>query len=239
MTLYAKPLFVRTSGIGNKLFPFSRSLVFARSCGAKLLRPNWCQLRRGPLFRGGRVFGGVPLRHLTGKILLYNNFNLDLYQRSPEGHSYQFMDEADFDREAGGRKQDTVVTFFGDRNHFADLIGQHELIKEELLRTASSEAFNDYKTNRAKFQSSLTVILNVRLARDFRSAANVDDYRRLGAIRSPIAWYSDALKYVRRVYGEDAPAYVISDGQDEELGALLSERRTSRIRTKYAGIPAL
>jgi hypothetical protein len=38
----------------------------------------------------------------------------------------------------------------------------------------------------------------------------------------PLSWYVDALQAVRTMAGRDVPAYVYSDGTDEELTGLLS-----------------
>ncbi len=69
--LYCQPHFVRGSGLGNRLFPWARCLLFSRNHKVPMLQPYWSHFFRvGPLLRGG-----IDLRAYSTQILLLNLFN--------------------------------------------------------------------------------------------------------------------------------------------------------------------
>ncbi|MCW5714902.1 MAG: hypothetical protein KIT43_10360 [Bauldia sp.] len=203
---FVRPWFTRGTGLGNRLFPYSRALLLARSTGAEFIEPEWFDFRRGPIMREGRLLGGLSPRALLGKVWLYDNFRHEKWIERPG----------------------SVRAVSGDGNAFADLVGHHEAILEHLLSRAT-------ETVRAELKPPTPpIVLNVRLARDFQRAQSPEDFRLKGAIRSPLDFYAIGLEDARSRLGRETPAAVVSDGTDAELAPLLAQPNVTRFRSSRA-----
>jgi len=138
--LYCYPKFVRSSGLGNRLFPWARSMLFAERYNARPLPPRWVSLRRGPLLRGGSLGGGVPLAHVAGKLLLIGNFTpataAEQFLRARILARARIVSEDAFDPSLLARRWAgsgaTVVQFEQYGAMFADVKGQSELLLRRL-----------------------------------------------------------------------------------------------------------
>ena len=97
------------------------------------------------------------------------------------------------------------------------MIGHHELIRGELFRILNPKLQSEVNLNFSR------LIINVRLARDFKIPANDGDFYIKGGLRSPLSWYISALRALREELGENVPATIISDGSSDELFDLLKE----------------
>lgn len=199
-----------------------------------LIGPDWAALRRGPLFRQSALLGGIPIRHLTGKIWLLGNFRSSSYQKVELSKKFTEMNEDEFS-EADGPKyeRNLVITFQGDGRHFLDLAGEHRFIKEELFRIASRSVLKELRSC-GSVVTRKGIFLNVRLGRDFRKSSTVEEYKSNGALLTPLQWYVHALRCVRSMYTAPVPAYVISDGSHRELRPLLTEPSTYHVQTTHA-----
>ena len=67
--------FSRGTGLGNRLFPWVRAIIYAKNNDCHVLAPSWGHLRRGPLLRSNLIMGGIAVEDFLGKILLFNNFS--------------------------------------------------------------------------------------------------------------------------------------------------------------------
>lgn len=203
---FVRPWFQRGTGLGNRLFPYARALLLARETGAELIEPSWFELRRGPIMREGQILGGLSPRALLGKVWLYDNFRPERWVERPG----------------------SVRSVSGDGNAFADLAGRDRVILAHLVNRASD-------TVRAEIAvPTPPIVLNVRLARDFKQAQSASDYRLKGAIRSPVAFYAAGLEEARSWLGANSPAAIVSDGTDAELAPLLALPNVARFRSTRA-----
>jgi hypothetical protein len=203
---FVRPWFMPGTGLGNRLFPYSRALLLARSTNAEFIEPSWFEMRRGPIMREGRLLGGLSPSALLGKVWLYDNFRRERWVERPG----------------------SVRSVSGDGNAFADLAGHHKAILAHLVARATD-------TVRAEIETPTPpIVLNVRLARDFKRAQSADDYRLKGAIRSPVGFYAAGLEEARSRLGADTPAAIVSDGTDAELALLLAIKNVVRFRSTRA-----
>ena len=67
--IYCKPILELGTGLGNRLFPWARCVLYARTHGAAMIDPVWMRPAIGQLFRGG-----IDYRSYLGQLLLFRLF---------------------------------------------------------------------------------------------------------------------------------------------------------------------
>lgn len=234
--LYCYPKFVRSSGLGNRLFPWARSMLFAERYNARPLPPRWVSLRRGPLLRGGSLGGGVPLAHVAGKLLLVGNFTpataAEQFLRARILARARIVSEDAFDPSLlaeDGPGQATVVQFEQYGAMFADVKGQSELLLMRLREIVRPQI------RLAVDASELPpIVLNVRGASDFKPARSASEFMARGGVQTPLSWFRAVLQRLRDMSGADVPAIVVSDVSDAALAELLSMKNVRRCKTRFA-----
>ncbi len=224
MNLYCEAKFMRGSGIGTRLFPWARCVLFSEKNNAYMLRPNWVQPRIGPLIRGG-----IDYKSYARQILLYNLFNKpvnstyvidDLFARV----FYDKITENEYVKYSGSKKG-LVVRFEGDSGRFKSLNGYDEKLKEELIKITKNEwiQFVDSFKN-------IPIGINIRLGNDFKSAQTIDDHYKSEFIKTPVSWFVESLKKIRHILGYDAAAYIVTDGTESDIVDLLDLPNTFFVR---------
>ena len=230
MTTYSKPIFARGSGIGTRLFPWARCVLFSKENNIKMLRPNWVQPRIGPLFRGG-----IDLKSYHRQILLYGLFNSpenspalisDLWARA----NYNTVEEDEFISQILENKyllenKNFLIRFGGDGGRFSQLNGHDVFIKNELYSITN----NKWKNFINSF-SEVPIGINIRMGNDFKTPEKTSDHFAVEATKTPVQWFVESLNSVRKMIGYSASAYVVSDGTEDDLKELLSLPNTTFIR---------
>jgi hypothetical protein len=77
--------------------------------------------------------------------------------------------------------------------------------------------------------SEVPIGIHVRRS-DFHQATDPKDFIMRGAIRTPLSWFVDSLRLVRKALGNRAQAYVMTDGRPNELRQLLDEPDVAIVR---------
>lgn len=216
----------RTTGLGNKLFPWARALVLARQINCKTLDARWFSPRGGALIRGG-----VNYRTALAKTWLLGNFRRDReavktseFRRHYAELSTQYLDilpPLDF-----APNPQTHYIFRWDKNHhFADLGPYRDFLRERLLSICSPSQHNYL----AGFQNQEFIALNIRTGRDFKPKGSGEP----GYYLTELDWFVQALDTARQTYG-NLPAYIVSDGGKRQLGPLLEKSQVHLVRTHTA-----
>lgn len=190
-----------------------------------MLASEWAHLRAGSITRGGIHYGNA-LR----KILLVDNFRNGpneisgiskwLIQKNSTNKSVTTLPEA--------RRIEPVnnllISFEGSSAHeFDDLWESRETILEGLQTIAKQK----WLPNAASYNKSF-IAINVRLGNDFKKIPGKSDFTGTGGyLQTPLDWYVEALREVRKKTGSIIPAIIISDGTAEALKPLLDEPETS------------
>lgn len=217
--LYCQAVFDRGAGLGTRLFPWARCVIFAHANNIPMLAPQWVQPRVGPLVRGG-----IDLRAYHRQILL-----MGLFQHPP-GTVRRFqklyalltsarMEEPQCISEAyPGRSAATsgIVTFRGVSTLFECLNGWDRFLLHSLQEITQARWLE-----LTDGVGSVPIGINVRLGNDFRVARSAQEYKVRGALKTPMGWFVDCLRFVRDTIGYPARALVVSDGTREELQPLL------------------
>jgi hypothetical protein len=203
-------LFIRIGGdgLGNLMFNWARCLAASQRHGWRMLWPTWQSFKP----KNWRV---NPYDHRTYSDLFRPNERYVTGWRKPWCLArYRWISEqAALER---GAPPGSVVEFRGMEGKFAPFLEEHELVYGELLRISRPQhlkAFSD--------PEPAPIGIHVRRG-DFVQQSNYRDMLKIDNSRLPLEWYIDALHAVRSMADRDLPAYVFSDGTDEELAALLA-----------------
>lgn len=185
------------AGLGNKLFPYVRCLLWCRANGATMLPSRFIQIPIGPLLRGEkdlRLYTGI-FRRPSLSALALRTAVLGLLPKEAESGDQRFERVV-----AAGR----VFTFAGLGEFFRTLVGSELIVTEHLRGLVNARWLRAVEHMRPP-----TIGVHVRLG-DFS-----------GNMRHPVEWYVDALRFVRGVAGWTVPATIFSDGHRDELAPLL------------------
>ncbi|MGH9807358.1 MAG: hypothetical protein ACRD9W_08860, partial [Terriglobia bacterium] len=74
----------------------------------------------------------------------------------------------------------------------------------------------------ADMYTEIPIALNVRRGKDFEDASDESEFYSRGPLRTPLSWFIRTLQEIRSRLGVPrAPAYVVSDGTEQDLEPLL------------------
>lgn len=229
--IYCRVKFPKGAGLGTRLFPWARCILFSHRHEIPMLSPEWVQPRIGPLLRGG-----IDLRAYHRQILLLGLFQrrqreIGGFRKWQVQRSGRIESEpealASFSAKNFGQGEGTslILEFEGARNMFLDVSGWHGLLRQE-LQAATRQRW----LSLAAAIGTVPIGINVRLGNDFRKASTESDYYIQGAIRTPIPWFVESLQQIRQAVGFPARAVVVSDGTEEALRELLAMENVTFLR---------
>ncbi len=223
---------VRSSGLGNRLFPWARCKIFSHVNNCPMVAPNWFFFRIRPFFRGGFEYATA-----FRKVLVYDNFEPgkeDLVGIKSEWIKYfkPRWNESEllspfFEKQVLPRGQ---IIFSGNERFFGDLVPyQKHLI--QWLREITKQKYLKLDETSPKL---LPIVLNIRRGKDFIDARTKSDFITKGGVRTPLTWFAKTLKMVRDVLGKVEDAFIISDGTANDLLPVLSLPNTHHLKSPAA-----
>ena len=215
-SLYCEARFAHGAGLGTRLFPWARCKIFSELNQLPMLAPRWVQLRVGPLFRGG-----IQWQAYHRQILLVGQFRRNGYvsgfRRRALKSALRLKEPDTLERQVfPAFERPTIVCFTGYGDLFADLQGHRDFLLHALRQDARR------KWVQLADGLAAPIGINVRCANDFRTAQSEADYQNMGALKTPLAWFTAALEFIRSVVNRPVPAIVVSDGTREQLQELLA-----------------
>ncbi len=200
------------AGLGNLLFAYGRALQYAKKNGCRVIWPTWPSLKIGPWIRherDKRSYIGL-FSNRDGSVGGLKKVWVLLTKKKIS------EEQADICPDKG------VVVFEKFIGSFAPIREAHTDLREALKTNMRNKVAWDWDASGA-------VALHVRLG-DFGKATEQELKAGKHDSRLPIEWYVNMLQQVREICGRAVPAYVFSDGTDEELAPLLAlegvERKT-------------
>lgn len=209
-------------GLGNNLFPWARSAVFAHVTGAQEIRPTWAQINPRRLLRRDsdqRLYHGVP--HVRDEITGLHKYRLLVTHRSLAARTV-----------AGGLAhlgEGGVVHHVGMQGFFEELLPSQELLRQRFMRLMPTLTRPDLNgaivahVRRGDFRTSGSAAIDLEMLH--RGEAN---------IQIPDEWYGQAIAEARVLLGEKAPVLIVSDAPPEQLDGIT---RTTRARVASSVSP--
>ncbi len=198
-------------GLGNLLFPWARSVAFAKRHNLHRINSTWRTVKLGPLLRGEfdkRLYSDLFTEHETGglkKFLL-----LTFARKIPEKMANEYLEN---------RKNESspaVILFKGMDRLFEPIINDHVVVKEELLKMVSSR----HKEEASKFDAK-GISVHIRMG-DFSLPPDERTLREgHWNYRLPLKWYVNVIESIRKEIGYDIEVNLFSDGTDDELKEVL------------------
>lgn len=210
------------AGLGNKLFPWARCVLFARNTGVRMAAPCWTQLKLGPFLRGER-----DPRLYVGQL-----------RRVPEERGWPGtvavrlcaprLPEPPLDLPVSEVAVRGVYVFSGLADYFARLDSEGAWLRDSLERRLAPR----FRRVLERFDERPFLGCHVRRG-DFLIAER--DGRRIsrGAGGTPIWWFVEAVAKIRQAVGSVA-VMVASDGSDSEVKELLALPGVARLDTGSA-----
>lgn len=217
--IYCESVYETGSGLGTRLFAWARCSVFSHVNQVPMLAPLWIQPRIGPLLRGG-----IDLQSYPRQFLLLGLFKAkSSYVKGVKRHLLRLMaerrsepDSIDGTYTTNHSSKRVIVTFKGGKSHFQTLYGWDKFLYNEL------RAITHNKWLRIVDEvKSVPIGINVRIGNDFSTAKSPTDYYTKGAIKTPISWFRNSLELIRGIVGFPVQAFVVSDGNREDLTDIL------------------
>jgi hypothetical protein len=217
--LYCTASFGRAEGLGNRLLPWARCLVFAQVNHARMLAPHWLRLNHRPLLRGGLDPKSYLSQIALAGLFVPGSASVSGPMRLWGEHTYHKIAEPEafdvvFDLRDTGRQP--LIEFRGVKDNFARLYPWKKLIYRD-LRAITRGAWLKV----ADTYPQPLIAINVRRARDFPEPGPESMRSPTGPVRTPVSWYVDSLRRIRERIGFPVPALVVSDGTEQDLRGLL------------------
>jgi hypothetical protein len=208
---YCQAKFIRTSGLGNRLFPWARCTIFANQNQIPMLSPVWSHIRTAPFRKGG-----INYSHAFRKILLFDVFKRDLSTIAGlEKIIAKITHKLVYENTTEINKANTIITFRGDAGHFSDLKGYNDFILEKIKRITKKKWLDIYES-----YNEIPIGINIRRGKDFVDAP-LEDFGKRGLLRTPLFWYVATVKKIREIVGYNLKCYVVTDGTINDIKPLL------------------
>lgn len=221
----------RHTGLGNKLFPWSRAKVFSHETGAVMLRTNWISFRGASVTRGG-----IDYSKVFGKIFLFDNFinEKNEMNRFIWSIRYKYFNEKIyvsnlFEASKLAAFDDKLIIFKWNKDHiFSDLFFYKDFIKKSLV------SITNPRLRLIDIADRPFIGLNIRMGNDFIDASS----SKVGYKKTRIEWFLENISTVRKIHGF-LPVYVVSDGPYDILFKLFSNFKDIHIVNNNTAIQDL
>ncbi|WP_457598124.1 alpha-1,2-fucosyltransferase [Hydrogenimonas sp.] len=204
-------------GLGNLLFPWARSVAFAKKHGLPRISSTWRTVKIGPLLRGEfdkRAYSDLfDERQISG---IEKFFLLNFGEKVKEEDALKALEVKS--------QRPKVILFEGMERLFKPILEDHAVIKEELLKMV----FDHHKNAAERFKAD-GISVHIRMG-DF-SIPPSEEHLREGHwnYRLPLRWYISVIEKIRNAAGSSIPVYIFSDGSDEELKEILDLPNTEKV----------
>jgi hypothetical protein len=215
------PRFFRGTGLGNRLFPWARAVVYASVNQLPLVAPAWSRFAVRAFFRGGLDLKSYPRQILLTGLFKPTQTDIRGLRRQSWLRSASIHPEPDdFRAELGDCYNGVgkhIILFENDADKFARLNPYSSLVYDKFL-----EIVQPRWTALARNSPPAVIGVNIRRAKDFRDPKDRNEFFTAGAQRTPLSWFCETLAAVRKALGYRATAVIVSDGTASDLGPLLA-----------------
>jgi Glycosyl transferase family 11 len=204
------------AGLGNQLFPLVKAAVFAELNGIPLIVSGYKQFRIGPYLRGEKVkrsYGGYFNFQKNSLTAIFDRFSLWRYRNHRE------VVEPPLKRfpasgVAGKKFIFSSIPHWSD--YFAGLKEHRDLAISVFRRMVRATILSQVET-----MQSPCIGVHIRMG-DFRKLATGEDFKAVGAVRTPERYFMEMISSIREINGSKLPVSVFTDGYRKEFEGLFS-----------------
>src|SRR5882724_3062220 len=204
------------TGLGNQLFPLMKAAVFAKLNELPLIVVGYHQFKIGPYLRGEkskRRYKGYF--NFQKNILAEQGDHFFLWRhRNFEKINEPSIEKLSEDQKKGKQFIFSAIPHWSD--YFAGLRENRELAISLFWGLISKPILEKLKT-----QSSPCIGVHIRMG-DFRKLQKGEDFKKVGAVRTPEEYFIGTINTIRKMNGEELPVSVFTDGYRDELEKLFS-----------------
>lgn len=200
------------TGLGNQLFPLMKAMVYSKLMGQKVRVCNYNQFKIGPYLRGEK-----SKRKYENYFTFQKGFSDDMVTRI----SIRFLlqrNEIISNPTISSNNEKSVVfdaiphwdNFFEGLNEYRELVIKCLF---DILNPTILETYHNLPPPE--------IGLHVRLG-DFRKLKSGEDFKKVGAVRTPEYYFIDTVKKLRALHGSELPVTIFTDGYKKDMPDLFS-----------------
>ena len=202
------------AGLGNQLFPLMKAHVFAHINGLPIVVTNYRQIKIGPWLRNEK-----HKRYYRGDFIFEKNRIMALFAKRKIRKKLIGVLESEppikkIERDKTSSYIFTAIPHWD--NLFAGLRENRELTIQLFWKLLRPEIKEKLAT-----LSNPCIGIHVRMG-DFRKLKENEDFRMVGAVRTPESYFIDMIEKIRGIHGSTLPVSVFTDGYKKELNQLFS-----------------
>lgn len=195
-----------SAGLGNKLFSWASGVVFAHVNNCSHYIIGMTRVHLGPFLRNERrkrfYFG-----YFKNEIILLPILNY--FQRSYN------KKQAECEQIVSGNGNFIFSEIPHWSNSFIILNNHRELIKKAFWDNLTAKVNDRILMHEVPF-----IGIHIRMG-DFRTLQDAEDFSKVGAVRTPLAYFVEITYCLLHFLGKNVPITIFSDGYDHELQEVL------------------
>jgi hypothetical protein len=209
------------AGLGNQLFVILRAALFSTANKLPIVYTNYNQLKLGPYLRNEKSkrkyssffnFYKNPFFELIDKVKIFGS-NLPIVDEDngllqPKGIIYKFSQIphwSDYFKDLKNHRRVAIKIFY-------------DLLREDIKR---------------EIDGLEMPVIGIHIRRgDFRDLQAGENFKDVGAVRTPLQYFKELIFDIRKLNGFPLPVTIFSDGYDNELQELLVIENVKRSSNK-------
>jgi hypothetical protein len=201
------------AGLGNRLLVWAKARAFADKYNLPLVVRGWDKFSIGPWIRRERV------KRLYFGYFRNNNDRIWYRIREKLISENKIMDEPSFESERTTLNNYKVFRF-KEIPHWSDFF-EHIRDARTLIINELSLMLSPHVVSRLNELSEPSIGLHIRMG-DFRELKAGEDFNKVGAVRTPEAYFVDMINLIRKIHGSPLHVTIVTDGYRHELEGLLA-----------------
>jgi hypothetical protein len=222
---FALPVFPVGTGLGNRLFHWCDAKIYCYHTGCQFISPRWCRVALGKYLRSlakGQV--------ISDSLLEYAN----IFRRLPGDISYQrgialslFLSKLQLSKNSEALPNSMrpySVLYFDKSNYTFHGYGKYRSsLTKDIIASIRPHILDKVLNPSEPF-----IGIHVRIGDGFKPPEpGTDGFVRTGWLQqTPIQWFKETLRFIRKATGVNYPVYIFSDGPSTRLKSLLEESNT-------------
>lgn len=209
------------AGLGNQLFVIMRAALFSTTNKLPIVYTNYNQLKLGPYLRNEKSkrkysaffnFYKNPFFELIDKVKIFGStlpiVDEDNDLLHPNGIIYKFSQIphwSDYFKDLKNHRHVVIKIFY-------------DLLREDIKR---------------EVEGLEMPVIGIHVRRgDFRDLQANENFKDVGAVRTPLQYFKELIFGIRKLNGFPLPVTIFSDGYDDELQELLAIENVKRSSNK-------